>query len=183
MSDETLLSLEELERQEITAAEKEELEKPYDIRIAYRELVLRCSLILTAPEVIQPLSWTGEQANDAFVRLWTSFYPHLGRLARASGDRIPLDYLGEESLPDICGRCFRTVGFCAGGRIRDRCRICNSGQPHQNSITQSYFYRYLYPTRGIGIRSNLLDAIYAQLIYKYHSPNGDRSWQMMSLMS
>jgi len=181
MTDETLLSLEELEETERKSKEDAFLEEPYDIRIVERELILICSLILVAPDIVDPPHLQAEDRNDFFRRYWSWLYIHSRRYNRSYRNRLPPPYYGEEQLPDVCGRCFRSVGFCAGGRIRFSCRECHSAPPEDYPRRLAPFQRYTYPARICYTCHD--EPIFAQLIYKYHSPNGDRSWKMKSLMS
>lgn len=175
MTDETLLSLEELETDTRTDEEK----KPYDLRIVEKELVLCCALILAAPDLIEPDGLTTEIKNENFLRFWRPYYLHCHRRNMQSiPSGIQNPYLGEEPLPDVCGWCFRTVGFCLGSRVRFHCRECYSPAIAYNAGRLSISRRY-YPNRICS--SGHAEPILAQLIYKYFSSNGDRSWVMKTV--
>jgi hypothetical protein len=76
-------------------------------------------------------------------------------------------------LPDVCLNCLTSLGLTVAGRLRISCPHC----PSTDSAVKRYI-ELMEEMSVFAVPNILFETLISQLLYKYYSPNGDRSWTL-----
>lgn len=141
----------------------------YDPSEIIMELVLWASLLLRGEGYVWHVTGSTEYRNETAFRLIPFFGDNSNKSIRDQISRG--DVWIDDLLPDVCGGCFTSYGFTVSGRYRIACPSCK-GQTRRLAMERKQeMHRLCW-------NSQVNEAILCQLIHKYYSPNGDRSWEL-----
>lgn len=188
-SEEDLLTLEPLDQEELLPVpqeqrvfEREEQQEmwqgPFVTEDGVKELILYISLCLRAPTempILEGESWGSIMYKRNQIQ--RALEPLIPNLLRMCNFITSSNYVTDTLLPDVCGACFTSFGLCISGRVRPHCHLCMYKAEGVKGIID--FWNRMRILQMLGNNQFLMDHIESQLIYKYYSPNGDKSWKII----
>lgn len=139
----------------------------------WSELVFLSSLLLKSAETIVPLVKVAEDRNEwaeKILRFLSEDPKKIFNSLQSAGEYWPT-----EQLPDVCGSCYRSFGLTFGGRYRLSCVDCK-GEASRMALER------LMAMHRLCLRGEINRSVLAQIIYKYYSHNGDKSWQILKTL-
>ena len=158
---------------------------PFVTEDGVRELVLYTSLLLRTPDLMpnleQPIEVRPSWGTLMYMRndIHRTLEPLIPNILRMYDFITNSNYVTDTLLPDVCGVCFTSFGLTVSCRIRRQCCRCMYTGTTEHSLAVSRYWNMERILQMIGNNFFLLEMIWSQLIYKYYSPNGDKTWQLI----
>jgi len=148
----------------------------YDSTCILPELILLTSLMLRTPQLFL-FSFASSAEYKSSMRternIW--LHPLIPNLIRGRRELLYTHFpLTSSLLPDVCASCLTAFPLTTSGRLRTRCYRCEEGENaiRDYSVLQQELATFWVP-------HVLFETLISQLIYKYYSPNGDKTWALM----
>lgn len=164
--------MEDLDAQDLQLLE-DELAKDSTDEDFWRELVLYTSIILRSRKDVSFSSFFGRETSVEYKN--GVAWPIIAWIGASRDFRRQSEYRERvwisDRLPDVCGSCFHSYGLCVSGRYRISCPKCKGAEDGQRLA-----FDIRYEPHRLCMYGGIVEACLVQLIYKYYSPNGDRSY-------
>lgn len=138
------------------------------------ELVLLVSLMLRDPQTFILTLGAGSAEYKSSMRQQRNVWlePLIPNLLRGRRELFYSPFVPQNALlPDTCFSCLTSFGLTIAGRLRTVCPHCTENR------TKEYI-EFMGEVGVFWVPHILFETLTSQLIYKYYSPNGDRSWQL-----